>query len=45
VRVEKRPKALTLFVIDKKGAPREVQDKVLRELEGIGGTWRQVKTL
>lgn len=48
VRVEELPKDRALFVVDKKGAPREDQDKVIRELEGIvvlDGTWSQAKTL
>jgi len=48
VRVEDLPKDRTLFVVDKKGAPREDQDAMLRDLEGIvvlDGTWSQAKTL
>ena len=48
VRVEDLPKDRTLFVVDKKGAPREDQDALLRDLEGIvvlDGTWSQAKTL
>lgn len=48
VRVEDLAKDRALFVVDKKGAPREDQDKVLKELEGIvvlDGTWSQAKTL
>lgn len=48
VRVEDLPKDRALFVVDKKGDPRDDQDKVLRELEGIvvlDGTWSQAKTL
>lgn len=48
VRVEDLPKDRALFVVDKKGAPRDDQDKVLKELEGIvvlDGTWSQAKTL
>lgn len=48
VRVEDLPQDRSLFVVDKKGEPREDQDKVLKELEGIvvlDGTWSQAKTL
>jgi len=48
VRVEDLPQDRALFVVDKKGAPRDDQDQVLKELEGIvvlDGTWSQAKTL
>lgn len=48
VRVEDLPQDRSLFVVDKKGEPREDQNKVLKELEGIvvlDGTWSQAKTL
>lgn len=48
VHVENLPKERSLFVVDKKGAPREDQDALLRDLEGIvvlDGTWSQAKTL
>jgi DTW domain-containing protein YfiP len=48
VHVEDLPPGRTLFVVDKKGTPREDQDDVLRRLEGfvvLDGTWSQAKTL
>jgi DTW domain-containing protein YfiP len=48
VRVEDLPKDRALFVVDKKGAPRDDGERILSALEGIvvlDGTWSQAKTL
>ena len=48
VHVETLTETRTLFVVDKKGAPRHDQDEVLSKLEGfvvLDGTWSQAKTL